>query len=78
MALLAIYYHCSVLAEDGLLSQPERFACNDTYQEIKRRFLDEELSPGQMFSPQQNRVAYLRFKLWEADNADVVMTLKGK
>ena len=77
-ALLTIYYKCTALAEAGLLTQPERFACNHTYQEAKRVFVEDELRhPDAPLSAAQNTRAYLRFKDWEVENADLVQALRG-
>ncbi|MEL6807597.1 MAG: hypothetical protein AAFO97_07435 [Pseudomonadota bacterium] len=74
VVLLSVYYKCAALAETGSLTQAERFACNNTYQEAKRHFVDDE--PGAVLTPEQNRQAYLRFKSWEAENADLIAALK--
>ncbi len=73
IALLAIYYQCAALAEDGLLTQQERFACNDTYQQAKRLFLEDDLqNHDAKLDADQNRIAYLRLKQWEAENSDLI------
>lgn len=73
ITLLAIYYQCAALAEDGLLTQQERFECNATYQEAKRLFLEDDLPENTTkLSAQQNRTAYLRLKEWEAENGDLI------
>ena len=75
--LLSVYYKCTALAAEGLLTQTQRFACNETYQQAKRQFLEGDLSaPGSVLTPEQNTLAYLRFKSWEAENADIVAALK--
>lgn len=77
--LLTVYYKCAALAAEGLLTQTQRFACNETYQQAKRQFLEGELSePGSFLTPEQNTQAYLRFKAWEAENADIVAALKAQ
>lgn len=79
MTLLALYYKCTALAEDGLLTQSERFACNATYQQAKRMFLEEPLhDPSVVLTTEQNTLAYLRFKDWEAENPEVVRDLKAQ
>lgn len=73
IALLALYYQCAALAEDGLLTQQERFACNATYQEAKRLFLEDDLPENSAkLNAEQNRTAYLRLKEWEAENRDLI------
>lgn len=79
VTLLAIYYACSQEAEHGRLTQEERFACNVTYQQAKRLFLDEaERAPGTQITPAQNVKAYRRFKAWEQENAEIVHMLKSR
>lgn len=78
VALLSIYYSCASLAEHGLLTQEERFACNATYQEAKVLFLAEDAPAlGTTLSPEQNTLAFRRFKAWEAANEDLVRQLKA-
>lgn len=75
--LLSVYYQCTPLAEAGLLTQTERFACNETYQQAKRLFLDGDLRlPGSILTHEQNTQAYLSFKDWEIRNAGLVQLLK--
>ena len=76
--LLRVYYQCTPLAEAGLLTQVERLACNETYQQAKRLFLDGDLRlPGSHLTPEQNTNAYLAFKMWEAENVDLIRKLKA-
>lgn len=76
--LLTAYYQCSPLADAGLLTQTERFACNETYQQAKRLFLEGDLRlPGSFLTPEQNTQAFLRFKDWETQNAELVRALKS-
>ena len=78
VALITIYYECSALAEAHVLTQTERFACNETYQQAKRLFLDGPLAePGSILTREQNTQAFLLFKAWEADNAALVAQLKS-
>lgn len=74
LSFMSIYYKCSALAENWELTQPERFACNETYQIIKRLFVDAEVR--QLLTPEQNAEGYRLFKSWEAANPDVVQSLK--
>ena len=79
VALLTVYYQCAALAEDGLLTQTERFACNDTYQQIKREFVKDTAAPTDyVLRSKQNVLAFQRFKSWEAENADLVRELKQR
>lgn len=77
--LLTVYYQCTPLAEAGLLTQVERFACNETYQQAKRLFLDGSLQlPGSVLTHAQNTEAYLAFKAWEVENDALVRVLKAQ
>ena len=81
VALLTVYYQCTALAEEGLLTQTERFACNSTYQQIKREFVQDIADPSDsdyVLRSQQNVLAFQRFKTWEAENADLVRELKQR
>lgn len=64
------YYQCTALAEAHVLTQAERFACNETYQQIKRLIVGVDLS--QPLTPKQNVEAYLMFKSWEVENAGLI------
>jgi len=76
--LLSVYYQCTALAELHQLTQVERFACNETYQQAKRLFLDGDLArPGSILTHEQNTRAYLLFKSWEVENAALVKTLRS-
>jgi hypothetical protein len=79
VTLLAVYYTCAEEAAHGRLTQTQRFACNETYQQAKNIFLDAEYRiPGTYIPPAANVAAYRRFKAWEAENADLVADLKGR
>ncbi|WP_170771785.1 hypothetical protein [Ruegeria lacuscaerulensis] len=78
IALLSIYYKCTALAVDDKLTQSERFACNNAYQEAKRIFVHDSLdSEETRLTAQQNILAYRRFKSWEFENADLVRELRA-
>ena len=80
VTLLAIYYACALDAAEGTLTQTQRFACNETYQQAKRHFAEDEAlrQPGSYLPPAENTRAYLRLKEWETANADLVATLKSR
>ncbi|MCY4335937.1 MAG: hypothetical protein OXC60_14865 [Litoreibacter sp.] len=79
LTLLAIYYQCGEEAIHGRLTQAQRFACNESYQQAKALFLDEAArAPGARITPAQNAQAYLRFKMWERENAEIVQSLKQR
>ena len=67
---VSAYYHCTALAEAHVLTQTERFACNETYQQVKRLFLGADLT--QQLTPTQNTQAYILFKNWEVENAGLI------
>ena len=75
LTLLSIYYNCTALAEQGLLSRAERIECNAFYQQVKRHFVGQP--PDTLLSHEQNVIAYRKFKSWEAENAELVQDLKG-
>ncbi len=78
MSLLEVYYHCTGLAELHQLTQIERFACNETYQQAKRLFLDGDLAkPGSILTREENTRAFLAFKQWESENAALVARLRA-
>lgn len=78
IAVLSVYYVCSTAAADGLLNNRERHACKRTYDQAKHMFLseDELRAAGGSVTPELNKTAYLRFKTWELENADLVRSLK--
>lgn len=79
LTLLTFYYKCAALAEEGLLTQEERFACNSTYQQIKGAFVEQTAGPSDYaLRSEQNVLAFKRFKSWEAENADLVRELKQR
>ncbi len=79
LELLRVYYECTALAEAHVLTQTQRFACNETYQQAKRLFLDGDLAhPGSILTKEQNTQAYLLFKSWEAENASLVAQLRAR
>ena len=80
VTLLAIYYACALDAAEGTLTQTQRFACNETYQQAKRHFAEDEAlrQPGSYLNPDENTQAYLRLKEWEQENAELVAELKPR
>lgn len=67
---VAAYYQCTALAEAHVLTQTERFACNETYQQVKRLILGADVT--QHLTREQNLEAYVRFKSWEVENAELI------
>ena len=79
LPMLSVYYQCTAMAEAHVLTQIERFACNETYQQVKRLFLDGDLAqPGSVLTRAQNTEAYLLFKSWEVENVGLVEQLKAQ
>ena len=78
LTLLTIYYGCAHEAALGTLTQVQRFACNETYQQAKRVFVVDELPhPQAALTPDQNTRAYLALRAWEAENAAWVRETRG-
>ncbi|MEM8802846.1 MAG: hypothetical protein AAGF55_09965 [Pseudomonadota bacterium] len=75
LTLLSIYYNCTALAEQGLLTRSERIECNASYQQVKRHFVGQPTDA--LLSHEQNVNAYRKFKSWEAENAQLVQDLKS-
>lgn len=77
--LLSAYDQCTPVADAGLLTQVELFACNETDQQAKRLFLDGDLRrPGSVLTLGQNTRASLSFKTREMDKAALVRVLKSR
>lgn len=74
LSYLTVYYECTAMAEAAELSQSGRFACNETYQQIKRLFLGADKT--QILTHEQNVEAFRLFKAWEADNPILRQELK--
>ena len=70
---VSAYYQCTALAEAHVLTQTERFACNETYQQVKRLIIGAEVT--QPLTREQNVQAYLLFKDWEIENAGLIKLL---
>ena len=65
LAILTLYYACSVAAETRPLSHAELVQCTATYNSVKHHFLPEDTGAGR-------HDAYLGFKRWEQDNPALV------
>jgi len=70
---VSAYYQCTALAEAHVLTQTERFSCNETYQQVKRLIIGAEVT--QPLTREQNVQAYLLFKDWEIENAGLIKLL---
>ena len=73
MELLSAYYMCDYIASTRVVSQAEEKMCSTIYTNIK-----QEISGLNPRDPKQNVEAYLIWKQWEKDNADLVSDLKNQ
>ena len=77
IALLNLYYLCDQSAALRPLPPSEAQQCAAHYEQVKRSFLDEApAAPGSAERAEQNLRAYRSFKSWEAENPDLVQTLR--
>lgn len=77
LALLTLYYACDQAAAHRGLHGPEVTSCMANYEVLKLAFIDE--APAPLGSPEraaQIRLGYTGFKLWEAENADLVEEMR--
>lgn len=81
ISLLSLYYTCDAMAELRPLSlDPDQLAqCMAYYEEIKDTFAQSPDDPNESVSTQAQRVAaYVAFKTWERDNAQIVADLRAR
>lgn len=74
LAVLAVFYMCNASAEVRVLSAGEAVACNGAFEMVKAHFARAP-PPGTSRSSKPNvhdTGAYLAFKRWEIDNAELV------
>lgn len=71
IALLSSYYLCDAAAALHPLAPDTAQACAARYEAVKDTFVDETAA-----GPEARRLAYMRFKRWEAENADLVADLR--
>lgn len=78
LQLLSIYYMCDVAAALRPLDFEEVVGCTATYELVKQHFAPEfDLAPhGTPERVAQNRAAYLGFRAWQDENADLVADLR--
>lgn len=72
-ALLSAYYLCDVTAAMRPLAPAAAQACAASYEAVRARF-----EPDGAAGPDARRVSYMRFKAWEAQNADLVARLRAE
>lgn len=76
LRILAVYYMCDQAAAIRPLSPEEFTGCQRTYEAVKRYFSDfDTAKPVDVAA--RNRSAYIGFKTWEADNAELVSRMKA-
>ena len=75
--ILSIYYVCDALAALRPLDAAEATDCVETYETVKRHFLDVALAPfGTPERAEQMRRAYMDFLAWQNANAGLVSDLR--
>ncbi len=79
LAILAIYYLCDATAATRQLTSEELNYCMTRYEAVKEHFLPDgaRAARGTPEFSAQNREAYQGFKRWEAENADLVASLRA-
>jgi len=76
LKLLAIYYMCDSAAAIRPLSPEEYMQCQTTYETVKSYF--SGLHDGTLDAGTRNRLAYVGFKTWEGENADLVSQMRAE
>ena len=71
LELLSVYYMCDYIATTRLVSQDEAAMCMSVYTDVKAEI--SGLNPN---DPKENVEAYVIWKEWEKDNAELVKELK--
>ena len=76
LEILAFYYLCDSVSQLRTLDPTEVLRCTAAYEQVKAHFQPLE-GPGTHGEGRTaNAAAYLGFKAWEADNADLVGDLR--
>jgi hypothetical protein len=73
IALLSAYYLCDATAAMRPLAPAAAQRCAAKYEAVRTQF-----EPDGAFGPQARRLSYIRFKAWEAQNADLVDRLRAE
>jgi len=79
IALLSLYYACDEAASQHpmVMTVAERMECVATYYDVTAQFASDGLAPkGTPEHATQRRMAYVAFKSWEAENADLVHRMR--
>lgn len=72
LRILVLYYACDVSAEVHFPSPEEWTRCMGHYHEIKARFADD------LSGTDAQVVGYQRWKTWEAENPELVASLRER
>jgi hypothetical protein len=72
LRVLVLYYACDAAATERHPTPAEWARCMGHYADIKRHFAQGETGPD------GNRVGYLGFKAWEAENPSLVADLRRR
>ena len=72
-ALLSAYYLCDATATMRPLAPSAAQSCAAKYEAVRARF-----EPDGADGPDARRLSYIRFKAWEAQNADLVARLRAE
>lgn len=73
LEILAFYYLCDSVSQLRPLEHPEILRCSAAYEQVKAHFLPLDDASADRSA---NAAAYLGFKAWETDNADLVGDLR--
>lgn len=79
LTVLALYYMCDATAAMRPMSMQEVATCAESYDTVKVYFVsDFDLAPqGTLARFDQMSEAYIAFKAWEEQNADLVEDLRA-
>lgn len=76
LEILAFYYLCDSVAQLRPLEHTEILRCSAAYEQVKAHFLPLDGAEADGAERHANTAAYLGFKAWETDNADLVGDLR--
>lgn len=76
LRLLSMYYMCDSIAAIRPLDPEEYMRCQGTYETVKMYFSGLE-TDELVDASARNRMAYIGFKDWEAENAELVAQLRA-
>lgn len=77
LVALAMHYYCNAVAETRRLAFEEATQCGQAYNAVKAYFLTPAEQQAFRASSERDQIqmmksAYVRFKVWELDNPDMV------